>query len=422
MITLAGVGYYALPKKPTTITTQATTPILKKDPIKEIPQPSVSHLKTPDPVKAIYMTSWVSGMKKWREELVQFINKTEVNALVIDVKDYSGYISFDTQDSEIKKLGTEQIRCVDLKDFIQYLHQNNIYVIARITVFQDPLYSQRVPSQAVQSKKGGVWRDKHGLGYVDPSSKPFWDYIVRLAKACEKVGFDEINFDYIRFPTDGNMKDMVFPISGPKMAKIPSKQYLQVSQDKIITLNREVSTNGSQVVTGTNPSLNTLVVSPKAILLTEFYRYLHSQMKELSIPISADLFGMVLTNTDDLNIGQVLELAAPCFDYIGPMIYPSHYPPGFKNFSKPAEHPYEIVNFVLKQGSRRLTLIGQSPNKLRPWLQDFNLGAIYDAGKINAQKKAVYDAGLNSWFMWDPRNKYTRGGYVIVPKASTSAQ
>lgn len=422
MTILAGVVYYAIPKKTNTSVAQVSTTVLKKEPVEEISSSNVSHIKTPNQVKAIYMTSWVSGMKKWREELVQFINKTEVNALVIDVKDYSGHISFDTQDSEIKKLGTEQIRCVDLKEFIEYLHKNNIYVIARITVFQDPLYSQRVPSQAVQSKKGGVWRDKHGLGYVDPSSRPFWDYIVRLAKACEKVGFDEINFDYIRFPTDGNMKDMLFPISGPKMAQMPSKQYIQVSQTNIVTLNREVSTNGSQLIAGGNPSLNTLVVSPKAILLTEFYRYLHSQMKELPIPISADLFGMVLTNTDDLNIGQVLELAAPCFDYIGPMIYPSHYPPGFKNFSKPAEHPYEIVNFVLKQGSRRLTLIGQSPNKLRPWLQDFNLGAIYDAGKINAQKKAVYDAGLNSWFMWDPRNKYTRAGYVTVSKASTFVQ
>jgi hypothetical protein len=154
-------------------------------------------------------------------------------------------------------------------------------------------------------------------------------------------------------------------------------------------------------------------------LLTEFYRYLHQTLKkEISIPISADLFGMVLTNTDDLNIGQVLELAAPNFDYIGPMIYPSHYPPGFKNFSKPAEHPYEIVSFVLKEGGRRLEAMGQSRHKLRPWLQDFNLGAIYDANKINAQKKAVYDAGLRSWFMWDPRNKYTRGGYTLESTVS----
>ena len=135
--------------------------------------------------------------------------------------------------------------------------------------------------------------------------------------------------------------------------------------------------------------------------------------KEVSIPISGDLFGMTLTKRDDLNIGQVLEMAAPYFDYIAPMIYPSHYPSGFNGLTEPAKHPYKLVSFVLKEGIKRLEAIGKSPHKLRPWLQDFNLGAKYDAIKVNAQKKGVYDVGLHSWFIWNPSNKYILNKYLL---------
>ncbi|KKT62034.1 MAG: hypothetical protein UW55_C0018G0001, partial [Candidatus Giovannonibacteria bacterium GW2011_GWA2_44_26] len=127
--------------------------------------------------------------------------------------------------------------------------------------------------------------------------------------------------------------------------------------------------------------------------------------------ISADVFGMTTTNTDDLNIGQVLEPIAKYFDYVAPMVYPSHYPATFRGFKNPAAHPYEIVLFAMNEGVKRLQAPTSTPMKLRPWLQDFDLGIDYGVTEVNAQKKAVYDSGLTSWMSWDASNKYTRGAY-----------
>lgn len=349
------------------------------------------HVKTPSSVKAIYMTSWVSTVKPWRAQLLQFINESEINAIIIDIKDYSGYITFDTEDPVLASMNVEEIRSKDLKEFIEELHRNNIYVIARITVFQDPVYAKLFPSEAVQTRSGEIWKDRHGLHFIDPSSRKFWDYIIRISTAAEKVGFDELNFDYIRFPTDGNMKDMVFPISGPK-------------------LQRHSQSNTPNPVTSGN--IATRIPAPKEAVITEFFKYLRAHTKPLGIPISADLFGMTMTAHDDVNIGQTLTGTAPYFDYICPMVYPSHYPVNFMGFSNPAMHPYEIIYHVMSVGSARMTAMGENPKKLRPWLQDFNLGAKYDAEKVRAQIKATYASGLDSWMIWDPRNKYTRGAYL----------
>ncbi len=351
------------------------------------PQPSLTnvtnHIKTPSYVKAIYITSWVAGIKPWRESLINFVDRTEINAVIIDIKDYSGHISYKTGNPIFD--GVEESRIKDLESWIQDLHKKEIYVIARITVFQDPSYASRFPQYAVQSRSTGrPWKDRNGLSYIDPSAKPFWQYIEELGKTCATIGFDELNFDYIRFPTDGNMADMRFPIS---RLRSPSKN---------ISCTRNIDRTS---------------ILPKACILQSFFSHLHHASKAWGVPISADVFGMVLTAQDDLNIGQVLEVAAPYFDFICPMIYPSHYPRGFQKFSNPADHPYDIVSTVLKSGSLRLQKAGYPPTKLRAWLQDFNLKAVYDAPKIQAQHKGVYDAGLTSWMMWDPRNTYTKSAY-----------
>ncbi|KKT58951.1 hypothetical protein A3I36_02135 [Candidatus Giovannonibacteria bacterium RIFCSPLOWO2_02_FULL_45_28] len=344
--------------------------------VSEPPKPQ--HILTPEPVKAIYMTSWVASTKWWREDLVNFIKKSELNSIVIDVKDYTGRVAFDTGDEDIKKEGSEEIRVSDMKGFVDELHASGIYVIARITVFQDPYYSKRHQDIAVQKKNGTLWKDKKGLSYVDPAAKEFWDYTVRIARATEKIGFDELNFDYIRFPSDGNMSDIAFPVSAKRN---------------------------------------------KVEVLSEFFAYLDSQLADISIPISADVFGMVATNYDDLNIGQVLEQIAPHFDYIAPMVYPSHYPPTFQGFKNPAAHPYEIVLYSMSKAVERLIAASSTPasptsqggpSKLRPWIQDFDLGATYDAEKVRAEIQAVYDSGLTSWMSWDAGNKYTRDAYKTV--------
>ncbi len=328
--------------------------------------PKAKHIKTPEAVKAIYMTSWVAGTKDWRRELVEFVKKSELNSIVIDVKDYTGMMAFDTENEKIKAEGSEEIRVKDMKDFVENLHDAGIYAIARITVFQDPYYAKKHPEIAVQKKNGALWKDKKGLSYLDPGAREYWDYIIEVARASERAGFDELNFDYIRFPSDGNMKDIAFPISGQRN---------------------------------------------KVEVLSEFFAYLNSKLSDLPTPISADVFGMVATNYDDLNIGQVLEAIAPHFDYIAPMVYPSHYPPTFQGYKNPAAHPYEIVRFSMDKAVERLIAASSTPSKLRPWLQDFDLGANYGVAEVEAQKKAVYDSGLTSWMSWDAGNKYTQDAY-----------
>src|SRR3989344_727490 len=342
----------------------------EKNKIKEKIPPK--HLATPRPLKGIYMTSWVASTLDWREQIIKMIDKTEINALVVDVKDYTGNISFLVDNEELKKVEADLNRIRNVREFVNDLHHRNIYIIARIAVFQDPYFVKIHPELAVQSKAHAApWKDKKGLTWIDVCARDYWDYTIAVAKESVSQGFDEINFDYIRFPSDGVIDDMTF-------IHCPSSE-------------------------------------SKADSLENFFRYLKENMKDAGVPISADLFGLTTTadNGNDLNIGQIIERAAPHFDYIAPMVYPSHYPRGFDGYKNPADHPYEIIFEAMQSASQKLEAVGISKNKLRPWLQDFDLGADYKADMVRAQKKAVYDAGLTSWLMWDPRVEYTEGAYDV---------
>ena len=333
------------------------------------------------------MTACVATMPSFRGKLAHIADTTEVNSIIIDVKDFSGTIVFSATDPLLKDNAGPGCRTKDLREFVAELHEKGIYVIARITVFQDPYYTKLHPELAVKrASDGGVWKDRKGLSFIDVSAKPYWDYIVALGKESYAMGFDELNFDYVRFPSDGNMKDISFTW-GKGMSKAES--------------------------------------------LEHFFMYLHSAFKDTGVKTSADLFGMTTTNTDDLNIGQVLERTMPYFDYVAPMVYPSHYPPNFNGWKNPNDYPYELIKFVMKSGADRAMAttttvahfggerVGTSTpavytkdvydrNKLRPWLQDFDYGGDYGPAEVRAQIQGTYDAGLNSWFLWDPRNVYTK--------------
>ncbi len=324
----------------------------------------VVHIKTPKAVKGIYISSWVGGTKQWRNRLIDFAVKNNINTVVIDIKDYTGYISFRTGDPKIEALETESKRIPDIKAWIHELHSKNIYVVGRISVFQDPLYTKLFPEAAIQTKTGETWKDRKGLSFVNPNNKAFWDYIVAISRASEKAGFDELNFDYIRFPTDGNMS---------------------VVQDILPPKN----------------SITTKNMSIKAQVTEHFFKHLNESLKPLNIPISADIFGMVVINESDIGIGQQLEMIAKYFDYICPMIYPSHYPKGFIGLANPAAHPYKVIHHSMTFGKQRI-----GTEKFRPWIQGFNLGANYTPELMRDQKKALYDLGINDWLVWDPGNKY----------------
>jgi hypothetical protein len=361
--------------------------------------PSVVHVPTPVPVKAIYMTQCVVGTPSLRDNLVTLIEETELNSVVIDIKDYSGGIAFPTTNPKLAPYVSGKCGAWDMKAFIEILHEKDIYVIGRITVFQDPIYANRYPEQSVQSKSrpGEPWKDHKGLSFVAVNVRPFWEYIVELSKESYALGFDELNYDYIRWPSDGPMDDVVYP-----------------SND----------TAGE---------------------LEKFFQYLHEKVGFTGVIMSADLFGMVTTNIDDLNIGQVLERALPYFNYVSPMVYPSHYPKGFRGYTNVNEHPYDIVNYSMRNAVRRVlatttpvvafahtpiihvvtvpatattatttrqeaTGLYEKPSYpasvLRPWLQSFDYPVTYTPDMVKAQIEANKDAGLDSWMFWDPANKY----------------
>ena len=358
-------------------------------------EPQVAHVPTPESLKGIYLSQCVAGTPSFRESLVKLVEETELNSVIIDIKDYTGKISFTTDKPALKDSVSTACGATDMQDFVALLHEKNIYVIGRITVFQDPFYTKTHPEQSVQSKSrpGEPWKDFKGLSFVSVSSEPFWEYIVELSDESYAIGFDELNYDYIRWPSDGPMSDIVYP--------------------------------------GGN----------RAEILEQFFAYLHARVEPTGAVLSADLFGMTTTNTDDLNIGQVLERTLPYFDYIAPMVYPSHYPLSFLGLGNPNSDPYRVVNYSMTEAVKRtiatttvvaalthellstttVPYLYKKPaydvQKLRPWLQDFDYGKDYQPADIEAQIKATYDAGLMSWMFWDPGNKYTSLRQVLIPHA-----
>lgn len=394
------VGFFVIPMLVATSYSQNTDTTVSEEKEENIPEVFVQdgHLTTPEAVKGIYMSQCVAGTPTFRNSLVSFVEASELNAIVIDIKDYSGTIGFPTSDPRFEDTSMQSCGASDMKEFVKSLHDKSIYVIGRITVFQDPQYSKAHPEQSVQSKsRGAPWKDHKGLNFVDVSSRDFWDYIVVLSKESIAMGFDELNYDYIRYPSDGPMEDAVYQ----------------------------------------NPN--------RAEALERFFKYLHDEVKPTGVVMSADLFGMAASNTDDLGIGQVLERALPYFDYIMPMVYPSHYPDGFNGYGDPNNYPYEVVKYAMDRAVARTvatqtsvrTLDGEpimrteivpatetsatttrpvatgmytksifDTQKIRPWLQDFDYGKEYLSSDILAQTRATYDAGLTSWIFWDPANKY----------------
>ena len=358
----------------------------------------VKHIETPKQVKVIYMSSCVAGTPSFREKLVDIAKTTEINSLIIDIKDYSGLVSIMTgNDVFDKSYQLSDCRVRDMKEFIEHLHDLDIYVIGRITAFQDSYITKIHPEWAVKknSDKNVLWKDRKGISFVDAGNKEMWKYLVDLAKASYAIGFDEINLDYIRFPSDGNMNDIYYPWSN----------------DIII------NNIASNAIGTSTPA----VKGGKSIIMRNFFEYLHDNLKDTGIVISADLFGMTTTNYDDLNIGQILEDAAPYFDYIAPMVYPSHYPVGFLNYKSVAEvnaNGYNIVNYSMKIAVERLKAIGENPLKLRPWLQDNDYPVRYTSAMVREQIQATYDSGLDSWMLWDAGNTYTVE--ALLPKATST--
>lgn len=326
----------------------------------------ILHLKKPEYVRGIYLTAASAGNDSYRQKIISNLKKGYINSVVIDIKDYSGYILYDTQVAEVNKIQGKKIR-MDARQVIDDFHAAGIYVIARQTVFQDPVLAEARPELAMHTKAGNIWRDNKNLAWLDPSNEKVWEYNLAISKEAVLLGFDEINFDYMRYPSDGPMSSLDYNLTADQQ---------------------------------------------KYDVMKSFYQYLSKNLSGLT-PISVDMFGLVMDNVKDnydLNIGQRLIDALDYFDDIDPMMYASHYPKTYLGYENSAEHPGEVVAYGLKISQATTT---NRRAKIRPWLQAFSIGAVYDQEKIKAQIRATEAATSTSgWLFWNARNVYA--DYMFV--------
>lgn len=318
-----------------------------------------------EPVRAVYLSSRVAASGRF-QDFIALLRTTEVNALVIDLKDADGRIAFRPVTEPIRALAPSRVTIRDLPRRIDAIHAAGGLAIARLVVFQDTWFAEAHPAEALQHTDGRLWRDRIGYAWLDAASPAVWRYAADLAHEAATLGFDEVNFDYIRFPSDGALGSIVFP-----------------HWDR---------------------------TTPRTEIVRRFAEFTDREVRQRGIRTSADIFGLSFYVGDGMGIGQHLETLASYFDVLAPMVYPSHYADGFEGFANPADHPYEVISRTLEKGIPRLAAL--PPEKrpaVRPWLQDFNLGAVYDTTMVQAQQRAVAEHGGSGWMLWNPRGRYHVG-------------
>lgn len=333
----------------------------------------------PDKLRAVYFSGWTAGSPDRIKQVIELAKTTELNAVVIDVKDDNGTISYKSNVKEVIENGAIEVK-YDVKKVIEQLHQGNVFVIARLVCFKDLILPKKHPELAYRKKDGSLWRDDKGKVWVNPFNKAAWDYNIKIALEAIDNGFDAIQYDYVRFCNDGDIKSMYF---------------------------------------GENFDPNT-----KSDAIAEFLKQSYEEIHtKRGIELSADVFGIsAVATADDKIIGQNWEKLAQHVDYLSPMVYPSHYATikdngvgqeiNGVNFTKPDLEPYNVIYQTLLSGDKRLKNANIKVN-VRPYLQAFTAPWIgkgyyqkYGTEQIRQQIKAVYDAGYTEWILWDPANKY----------------
>ncbi len=312
--------------------------------------------------KALYLTVYGIGAPFLRDPALEVIEKSGLNALVIDLKGDRGLIPYPSKLPLAAKIGAQKLRTIpDLKELATSLKAKGIYLIARIVVFKDDLLATAHPELGIRTVGGGLWKDREGLAWLDPSRKEAWEFSLSVAEEAAAAGFDEIQFDYIRFPDTGGLA-------------------FANARDE-----------------------NTRVAA-----ITGFLLEARNRLTPYNVFTAMDSFGYICWNQNDTGIGQRVEDLATAVDIISPMLYPSGFQFGIPGYRNPIEHPYEIVNLSLEECNRRTA---NTAVRFRPWLQAFTDyafgGKVFGADEIAKQVKASRDAGTDGWMLWNPRNVYS---------------
>ena len=318
---------------------------------------------TPLDPKALYLTVYGIAAPFLRDPALELIEKNKFNALVIDIKGDRGLIPYPSKLPLAAKANALTLRTIpDLKELVTTLKKKNLYLIARIVTFKDTLLAASHPEWAIHGPGGALWKDREGLSWIDPFKKAAWEYPIGVAEEAAAAGFDEVQFDYIRFPDTGG--GVVYS---------------------------EASTEASRVGA-----------------ITGFLREAKRRLAPYNVFLAMDAFGYVCWNENDTGIGQRIEDLATVVDVVSPMLYPSGFQFGIPGYRNPVQNPYEIVYKSLEECKRRTK---SSALRYRPWLQAFTDyafgGKYFGADEIGKQTKAARDAGSDGWMLWNPRNVYS---------------
>lgn len=328
-------------------------------------------------VRGIYISGPMAGSTELFQNILDSAAGTEINTVVIDFKDDQGRITCPVDSPVASEIGACRPYVQDMKELIASLKERGLYVIARVVAFRDPWLAEKKPEWSLHLADGSLYRDRQGMAWVDPCRKEVWDYLVEVGTEAKEAGFDEVQFDYIRFSTEGTMRDVVF--------------------DEAVTGGRS-----------------------KTDVITEFVKYAYENLASQGLFVSADVFGTIIgSDIDAQAVGQVYTEMAKHLDYICPMIYPSHYGPGNFGLEHPDTMPYETVLEALKKSQMVMDQAAEADGHVssqaivRPWLQDFTASYLgegnyipYGYNEVQRQIQAVKDAGYDEWMLWSAANRY----------------
>lgn len=363
---------------------------LKKNNDKNTNENKVDYPK--DGVKGIYVTSNSTQGKKM-DELVKFIKDSNLNTMVIDVKDDTGNITMKLNTGN-KQVDKNTLDIVDGKKLLKKLHDNNIYPIARIVTFKDTKLANEHPEWTFRNSDGSVWTNGKGDSFVNPFMKEVWKYDIDVAKAAAKAGFQDIQFDYVRFPEGFE------------------------NQADSLTYNKGEYKN-SQMSSG----------DQRVDTITKFLEYANKELKPMGVNVSADVFGYSALVENAPGIGQSFPKISKNVDAISSMIYPSHWSNGDFGLQAPDTEPYKTVNRYIQKENSLLDTLGKDKPISRPWIQDFTasyLGAgnyiDYDAKAISEEVQALKDNGVNEFLLWNAGNDYTESVNYNPKKGNAKEQ
>lgn len=328
-------------------------------------------------VRGIYISGPMAGSSGLFQDILDNLDETEINTVIIDLKNDDGRITCSLDTPVVSEISASLPYVQDMSGLIQTLKNRGLYVIARVVAFRDPYLAEQKPEWSLHLADGSLYRDRQGMAWVDPYCEEVWSYLVEVGTAAKELGFDEVQFDYLRFSTDGTMKNVVF--------------------DEAVTKGRS-----------------------KTDVITEFVTYAYENLASQGLFVSADVFGTIIGSEIDANaVGQIYTELAKHLDYICPMIYPSHYGAGNFGIDYPDTKPYETVLAALQKSKKVLDEAAEEDGHVssqaivRPWLQDFTASYLgngkyisYGYDEVQKQIQAVKDAGYDEWMLWSAANKY----------------